>query len=153
MVKQIKTIKQIFGPTLRKLEQLSENAGEIFLSPEGEQVLIDILEAETKLEEIKERAKLKLAEAALAVNPNFSSIQADNVKVYYREYGAKYYLDESQKDLVPAGIVTEKISYSIDSKAVEQFVKEKNGMPAGIKEVERTKTLSFSLKTNGKTNE
>lgn len=150
MAKQVKTIKQIFGPTLRKLEKLSEDAGEIFISPDGEQVLIDILEAEEKINEIKERAKLKLAEAASKINPNFSSIQADSVKVYYREYGAKYYLDESQKDLVPEGIVTEKISYSVDSKAVEDFVKQRNGMPTGIKEVERSKTLSFSLKNSAK---
>lgn len=150
MATKTKTIKQIFGPTLRKLEKLTEYAGEIFISPDGEQVLIDILEAEEKINEIKERAKLKLAEAAAKINPNFSSIQADNVKVFYREYGAKYYLDESQKDLVPPGIITEKISYLVDSKAVEQFVKENNGMPAGIKEVERSKTLSFSFKNRAK---
>lgn len=150
MAKQIKTIKQIFGPTLRKLEKLTEDAGEIFISPDGEQVLIDILEAETKINEIKERAKLKLAEAAAKINSNFSSIQADNVKVFYREYGAKYYLDESQKDLVPDGMVEEKVSYSVNSKAVEEFVKTKGGMPTGIKEVERSKTLSFSLKNSAK---
>lgn len=150
MATKVKTIKQIFGPTLRKLENLTEDAGEIFISPDGEQVLIDILEAEEKINEIKERAKLKLAEAALKVNPNFSSIQADNVKVYYREYGAKYYLDESQRDMVPEGMVEEKISYSVNTKAVEDFVKKHNGMPTGIKEAERSKTLSFSLKNSAK---
>lgn len=146
MVKEVKTIKQIFGPTLRKLEKLSENAGQIFLTPDGEQVLVEILEVENQINEIKERAKEKLAEAASQVNPNFTSIQADNVKVYYREYGAKYYLDESQADLVPAGLVEAKTTYSVDSKAVENWVKEHNAMPTGIKEVERSKTLSFSLK-------
>ncbi len=138
---------------IETLDQLVVDADKIFLTPDGEKTLVKLLEIQKQVELAIDEAKSKLEVAALKVNPNFSSIQADKVKVYYREYGAKYYVDETQKDLIPEGLVAEKVSFSVDSKAVEKWVEEKGAMPTGIKEVERGKTLSFSLKANGKTNE
>lgn len=135
---------------IEKLEKLKLDADKIFLEPEGEKVLVELLEIQGQVEAAIEEAKVKLEESALKINPNFTSIQADKVKVFYREYGTKYYVDESQAELVPEGLVTERKSYSVDSKAVDKWVDDKGGMPTGIKEVERKKSLSFSLKQNGK---
>lgn len=138
---------------IEKLDKLTAEADKIFITPEGEEVLIQLLEIQDQVNAAIEEAKAKLEATALKVNPDFSSIQADKIKVFYREYGSKYYLDESQIELVPEGLVTEKTSYAIDSKAVEKWADEHDGMPTGIKEVERKKSLSFSLKNNGKTND
>lgn len=139
-------LTDIIKPYLDKLKKLTLEADKILIDPEGENVLLTILEAEQEIVDLKEKAKLILEQKALKLNPNFSSIQADKVKVYYREYGSKYYLDETQKDLVPEGMLSEKISYSINSKAVEDWVNEKGHMPTGIRESDRNKTLSISLK-------
>ena len=92
--------------------------------------------------------KKKLEAAALKVNPNFSSIQADKIKVYYRAYGAKYYIDEAQINLAPKELyaVETKTMYKIDTKAVDKWTDEHGGAPTGIKEVTRTKSITFSLK-------
>ena len=135
---------------IEKLDELVVNSDKIFLTPEGEKTLEGLLAIQKQVDAAIEEAKSRLEAAALKINPNFSSIQADRIKVYYREYGAKYYLDEAQKELVPEGLIFEKVSYSVDSKAVEKWVDDKGQMPTGIKEVERNKTLSFSLKANGK---
>lgn len=135
---------------IEKLEELVQNADKIFLTPEGEKTLEGLLAIQKQVEAAIEEAKSRLEAAALKINPNFSSIQADKIKVYYREYGSKYYIDETQKDLVPDGLISQKVSYSVDSKAVEKWVDDKGTMPTGIKEVERKKTISFSLKNNGK---
>lgn len=135
---------------IEKLEELVQNADKIFLTPEGEKTLEGLLAIQKQVEAAIEEAKSRLEAAALKINPNFSSIQADKIKVYYREYGSKYYVDETQKDLVPDGLISQKVSYSVDSKAVEKWVDDKGTMPTGIKEVERKKTISFSLKNNGK---
>lgn len=137
-----------------QLNELVVKADEIFLTPQGEKVLLKLLEIQDQVEKAITEAKIKLETAALKANPNFSSIQADKIKVYYRAYGAKYYIDEAQINLAPKELYTAepKITYKIDTKAVEKWADEHGGMPTGIKEVERTKSITFSLK-NGKSND
>ena len=141
-----KDLKDLIGPFVRRVKKLKVDADKIFISPDGEDVLVTVLELQVELDTIKDEIKAKLETRALEIDPNFKSIQADRVKVFYREYGAKYFVDESQIELLPEGLAEKKITYSVNSKAVEDWVKEKSKMPTGIKEVERKKSLSFSLK-------
>src|SRR3990167_227196 len=99
-----------------QLEELKVQADQIFLTAAGEKVLVKLLEIQTQVETAIEEAKKKLETAALKVNPNFSSIQADKIKVYYRAYGAKYYIDEAQINLAPKELyaVETKTMYKID---------------------------------------
>lgn len=136
---------------LESIADLKKDSDKIFLNPEGEEILISIIEAEKQLQEIKDEIKSKLEQSALKLDPHFSSIQSDRVKVFYREYGSKYYVDESMVDMIPEGLINKEIRYQVDSKAVEKWSDDHKGLPVGIKEVERAKTLSFSVKNNGKT--
>lgn len=140
---------------LDKLTQLTADAGHIFLKSEGEEVLIQLLEIQKQVEDAITEAKNILEKTALSVDPNFSSIQGNKVKVYYRAYGTRYYLDEAQANMAPKELYTveTKVVTKVDAKAVEKWVKEKGGMPVGIKEAERNKSLTFSLKTNAKEEE
>lgn len=135
---------------LSKLENLAKDADGIFISPEGGEVLATICELEAKLKEAREKAEAILEATAIKLDPEFNSIRNDKVKVYYRPYGAKYYIDEALIASTPKELYTSEIKYKVDTKAVEKFVDEHKGMPAGIMEVERKKTLSFSLKRGGK---
>lgn len=121
---------------------------EIFLSPKGEKTLLKLLEIQEQVEKAIDEAKAKLEAAALKANPNFSSIQANAIKVYYRAFGSKYYIDNEQLHLAPKELYTteEKITYKIDTKAVEKWVDQHGGMPTGIVEVERKKAITISLK-------
>lgn len=145
-------IKEILTPFLKSVTDLKGDADKIFISPKGEDVLVQLLEAQKQIEEVISEAKKKLEAKALSVNPNFTSIQADKIKVYYRTYGQKFYVDENNINYAPKELYTaeSKITYKIDSKAVEKWVDAHGGMPTGIVEVERTKTLSFSLKNGAK---
>jgi hypothetical protein len=131
-----------------KLTELTAKADEIFLSPDGEQVLVDLITIQAQVELAIDEAKKKLEAAALKVNPNFTSIQANRIKVYYRAFGQKYYIDEQNIRLAPKDLYTteEKIVYKIDTKAVEKWIDQHGGMPAGITEVERKKAITFTLK-------
>jgi hypothetical protein len=137
---------------IEDLEKLKLNADKIFLTAEGEETLVALLEIQKQVEDAIVLAEKKLEETALKLNPNFNSIQADKVKVYYRAYGAKYYIEEDHIDMVPTELYTKetKTVYKLDAKAVEKWADGHEGMPAGIKEVERTKQLKFSLKTSAK---
>lgn len=137
---------------LEKLNELVVKSGDIFLTAKGESVLIDLLDIQQKVEDAITEAKTKLEAAALAANPNFTSIQANKIKVYYRSFGQKYYIDEAQITLAPKELYTaeQKTTYKIDTKAVEKWIDAHGGMPTGINEVERKKTITFSLKNNDK---
>ena len=124
----------------------AENADKIFLSAQGEEELVQLLTLQAEIEEALKEARRILEVTALKINKDFSFIQSDRIKVLYRAYGAKYYVAEGE---IPSGdIVTSetKIVNKIDTKAVEKFVKEHGGLPTGITEVERVKSLGFSLK-------
>jgi hypothetical protein len=140
---------------VEKLNELVVKADEIFLTAAGEKVLINLLAIQDQVEQAIDAAKAKLEAAALKANPNFSSIQADKIKVYYRSYGAKYYIDEAHINLAPKEFYTveSKVTYRIDTKALEKAIDTSGKVPAGIIEVERKKQLTFALKKNGKTDE
>jgi hypothetical protein len=137
-----------------KLDELVVKSDEIFLTPEGEKVLIKLLEIQKQVEDAITAAKVKLEATALKVDEHFSSIQANKVKVYYRAFGQRYYIDEKMLNLAPKElyISEEKVIYKIDTKAVDKWVDVHGGMPEGITEVERKKAITFSLKDkNGDT--
>lgn len=139
---------------IEKLGNIIKKADDIFLSAQGEQVLIDLLTIQEQVEEAIAMAKLKLEATALAVNPNFTSIQADKIKVYYRAFGSKYYVDEANINLAPKEFYTieSKVSYKVDTKKLEKSIEETGRVPAGIIEVDRKKTISISFK-KGATND
>lgn len=133
---------------IEKLNNLIAKADAIFLSADGEQVLIDLLKIQEQVDAAITEAKAKLEAAALQKNPNFSSIQGDKIKVYYRAYGSKYYIDEANINFVPKELYTveSKITYKIDTKGLEKEIEKTGKVPAGIIEVDRKKTLTFTLK-------
>ena len=137
------------------IDQLSElvaTADGIFLSARAEKTLLKLLEIQKQVEDAIIEAKKKLEETALKINPNLQSIQADKVKVWYRAYGSRYLIDESNLQNVPLEMYETKVvtKYSVKAKEVEKFANEKGNLPLGIREVERQKQLVFGLK---KTNE
>jgi hypothetical protein len=138
---------------IEKIAELVTKSDEIFLTSKGEQSLVDLLTIQEQVETAIAEAKAKLEAAALKANPNFSSIQGDKVKVYYRAYGSKYYVDESNINLAPKEFYTveSKVTYKIDTKSLEKSIDQTGKVPAGIVEVDRKKTLSFSLKAKGGT--
>jgi hypothetical protein len=132
---------------IEKLKDLIPEADKIFLSPDGEEVLIKLLEIKQQVENAIEAAKGMLEKKALELNPNFSSIQADKVKVYYRAYGAKYKIDLVNIEKCPKNFYKVRTVYDVIAKEVEKWTESHKGLPLGINEIERPKSLSFSLKS------
>jgi hypothetical protein len=132
-----------------KLNDLILNADKIFMSPEGDQTLVDLITLQNLVEKAKDEAEKTLEASALKLDPNFKSIQSDKVKVFYRAFGARFYLDETRISEVPVTLYTQETKYKVDPKAVESWIDEHKGLPLGINEVERTKKLTFSMRKGG----
>lgn len=135
---------------IEKLIGLVSKADKIFLSKDGETVLVELLTIQKQVEEAIEAAKKRLEDAGKSINPNFMSIQGDKIKVYYRAFGQRFYVDEEHINEAPKELYSaeSKIVYKVDSKLVEKWVEEKGGMPTGIREVERNKSIVFKLKND-----
>lgn len=130
-----------------KLEELVADSDKILLKPEAEDTLVKLLQIRDQVEAAIKEAELKLEEEALKINPNFRSIRADKVKVFYRFYGAKYKIDESLIKYIPKELYTIKTSFLAVADEIEKIAEENDGkLPQGIIEIERTKTMKFSLK-------
>lgn len=157
----------------KELAKLTSDGKDIFLKPEAEKALLKLLEVQELVTQAIDSAKDELEKSALAVDPNFKSIQGDSVRVYYRAFGSRFYIDEAVIEQVPAEIYKtnlqvlagngegvesyqqsvsqlgwqiEKVKRTVDTKAVDKWAKEHRGLPIGLNEVERKKSITFSVK-------
>lgn len=129
-----------------QLEKLVVDSDKIFLTAEGEETLVKLLEIRQQVEDAIDFAKKKLETAGLKIDPNFSSIQASKVKVYFRAFGARYKIDPSHIDTLPKNLYETSIKYNAIADEIEKYAEENKGLPLGVIEAERTKTISFGLK-------
>lgn len=130
---------------IEKIGELSLNADEILFSPEGEENLIKLFEIKEKIEKAIKEAKKVIEISASKLDKNFKSAHGDRVKVSYRSYGSRFSIDESKADKIPAGLVEKVINYRLVLDEVEKYA-EKNGLPEGILQPERPKTISITIK-------
>lgn len=137
---------------IEKISKLVTDSDRILFDPDGEAVLVELLKVQGQVDEAIAQAKLKIEQSALRLNPHFSSIQGDRVKVYYRAYGSRYMVDESQLKYIPKElyVAEKKVYYKVDGDAVEKWTSTHKGMPVGIHENERPKQLTFKLKSEVK---
>jgi hypothetical protein len=134
---------------IEKLDSLVSDADKIFITPEAEEVLLQLLDLQKQIEGAIDEAKKKLEAKALELNPNFKSIRSDNLKVFYRQYGQKYTIDESYIKQIPAHLYKTKFSYTTVSKDIDAYFAEHGALPLGIIEKEREKSIAFSRREKG----
>lgn len=128
---------------IEKVDALVSQADKIMLSPDGEQVLIELLDMREQIELAINLAKERIKKAALELSPNFKSIQSDRLRVSYRSYGSRFAITDESK--VPEPLLKKEIKVTLDTPALEKYIEE-SGMPEGVEEVDRSKTISIELK-------
>ena len=129
---------------IENLDKLVAEADKIIITADAEKVLLELLDLQEQIENALKTAKEKIETKALELNPNFQSLRSDNLKVYYRQYGSRYKIDESLVGQIPKNLYETRISYSPIPKEIDKWTREHKGMPLGILEPERPKQLSFS---------
>lgn len=131
---------------LDRVNKLVKEADQIFFDPKAEETLVELLTIQQKIEDAIKEAKARLEKTALEINPNFTSIQSDKIKVFYRAYGSRFYLDTDRINVVDKDLYSKKVSYSINTKELNAWIKEKKSIPDGVIEAERKKSLSITIK-------
>lgn len=131
---------------LKELKSLRKKGAEIFITPEAENGLLKLLEMKDEIEEAISETKKNIEKEALKRNKNFSSIRGDKVKIQYRAFGQRFFIDESKLDQVPKEVYDKQVKtyFKIKTKEIEKFVKERGNLPIGVNEIDRKKSISIS---------
>lgn len=142
--------KDIVKVNMDDVKILVEKGKDIIVTPEAEASILKLLALQEAVDAAVERMKAMIAEEGQKYNQNFTSIRGEQVKIMYREYGGKYSYDATRINDIPKTLYTPKVSISLITKEIDKWAEEHGGLPFGINEAQRSKTLSISLKkSNG----
>lgn len=131
---------------LDKVSHLVEKSGEVVLSNEAEKEIIELYKLQAKIESAIDEMKTRVSGEALKLNPNFKSIQSDNLAISFRSYGARYRLDESRVPEMDERLYSVVKRYSPNVEAIDSYVEQTGKIPLGVIEPERPKQLTIKIK-------
>lgn len=138
-------MSQIVGKitiNLDEIDELSTQADKVFISADGEKVILDLLEAKERIDAALDRAKEIIREKIEAIDPNLASIQGDQIKIQHRYFGNRYEFTSTED----TSFLVERASFSVDTKKVNEYLKENQKLPKGIVLAERSKQIVFKAK-------
>lgn len=121
----------------------AKDSGKFVFDKNAEDKLAKLLEIKDKLDNVIEQVKGNLETNGLKLNPDFSGVRGDKIKVEYRAFGALYKLVDPKK--APSEFYKTKTTYSLNTDLVSAYVENHDGkLPDGIEKVKRQKKISIS---------
>lgn len=127
---------------LDEVAVLVDAGGGFVLDPKAELAILRLLEMQDLVENALEAIKDKIRKEGTALGEGFRGVHGEKISAICRQYGAKYgYEKEFEEEL--REFLQEKTTLSVDSSAVERFVKEKGELPRGIFENDRENAISI----------
>lgn len=128
-----------------KVNQLAKDGSSIVFKKEAEDALLTLLKMQEFIEKTIEEVKVSIIKSGRYVDPDFKGVIGEKVKAVYRTFGTKYKF-KGNPEKIPAKLkpfITTKVSATVNSKEVDQYLKEKGKLPGMIEENARTYTLSL----------
>lgn len=121
----------------------AKDGGKFVFDKTAEDKLEKLLEIKDKLDNVIEQVKSNLETNGLKLNPDFSGVRGDKIKVEYRAFGALYKLVDP-KNTSPDFYKT-KTTYSLNTELVSAYAENHDGkLPDGIEKVKRQKKIRIS---------
>lgn len=122
---------------------LAEEAGEFLVTPEGEEIIYQLAQAQKKVEEALDKAKERLSQ--LMAEKNLIKVKGEHVTVVKRFYGERFeildpYLAQEE------GVAKVTTQIKPDTEAIDDWVKDHKGqLPESVKLRDRVEKVSISL--------
>lgn len=126
-----------------ELLRLEKDGETIIFNPKAEDAIVRLLEIQKEVDGAIEYLKSEIERQALGFNPNFTSLKGTRLKINYSASGTKYKELNTLKNH-RSKFWTKKVTWSIDSKAVDEYRAQRSELPKGIAEVKRKKTIRLS---------
>lgn len=122
-----------------EVSKVCQNGSEFYLEPEAEKSLARLLDIQQQINEFVEKVKENIETNATSIDPNFTGLKGDLVKIEYHETGARYAIE--QPEIVEQAFITTKTTQSLNLKAVERYELENGSLPLGVERLHRAKKL------------
>ena len=133
-------IVKVNAGEILKLEKDGES---IIFDPKAEGAIVRLLEIQREVDGAVEYLKGEIERQALEFNPNFTGLKGSKIKINYSASGAKY-KDTGEVKFHREKFWTKKVTWSLNSKAVDEYKQKFYTLPKGIAEVNRKKTIRIS---------
>lgn len=124
--------------------QAQKEGKDFIVNPDAESAIVRLLNIQTEVNKAVELLKEEIERQALEFNPDFSAIKGEKVKINYSAAGAKY-KDNGGAKFHSSKFWKKKITWSLDSKAIDAHRAKYYRLPAGITEVDRKKTIRITV--------
>lgn len=124
--------------------ELAKEGGKLVLKKEAEEYLVKLLELQEIVAQAVDQAKEQIKQAGESIDPSFKGVIGNKIRAVYRSFGAKYTYKLNEIELAKP-FLKEKVYYSVDSKAIDDYVSGAGEMPDGIYEKDRNKSISFTF--------
>lgn len=124
--------------------QAQKEGKDFIVNPNAESAIVRLLNIQTEVNKAVELLKEEIERQALEFNPDFSAIKGEKVKINYSAAGAKY-KDNGGAKFHSSKFWKKKITWSLDSKAIDAHRAKYYRLPVGISEVERKKTIRITV--------
>lgn len=126
------------------LAEVCKDAEGFAMDASAEEALCTLLAVQDQINEFVEEVKLKIIENASDIDPDFTSISGDKIKLEYRASGAEFEIEDEK--LVEEPFMTKTVRMGVNAKEVRSFLESTGELPIGIKQRERKKTLIIKRK-------
>lgn len=127
----------------KNLITLQDDAKKLVVKPEAEDALLKLMEIRDNIDEAIDMVKDEIAQQGNKIMPGFSGVESEKLRVLYRAYGSKYSFVKGIK--CPEEFVKTSERSSVDSKAVDEYLREHGELPEGVQVADRSKSLSISV--------
>jgi hypothetical protein len=129
----------------REIQFYAEEGGKLMFKASAEEHLIKLLELQKRIDEAVDSVKEKITDAGKEIDPDFKGVVGPKVSAVYRYFGGKYDYDRSVTgDALP--YLKEITYYKPNPEAIDKYIGEVGEMPPGIKEKDRNKQLTLTIK-------
>lgn len=130
-------MKDIVKIDKAQIVQFASIGEKLVLKRDAEEALIQLLDLKDYIDTVVEDVKLKIAEHATTVYPDWKGVIGDKLKAIYRTYGDKYETDNPE-------FTKQIVSTRIDSARIDSYLEEHGELPDGVREKERIPKLVIS---------
>jgi len=127
-----------------QIAELCKTSEGFALDQSAEESLVKLLDIQEQINKFVEEVKTKIVENASKLEPDFTSISGDKIKLEYRASGAEFEIED--ENLVEEMFMTKTVRMGVNTKEVRHFMELTGALPNGIKQRERKKTLIIKRK-------
>lgn len=120
---------------------LAKDGANFVFDQNSEAELIKLLDIYDKMGEMIDTVKTKIKNDGLKLNSEFSGVRGDSIKVSYQAFGALYKVSDPSK--ADKKFINTKVSYTVNSSEVDNYIKDNGSVPVGISHNDRTKSISI----------